>query len=63
MNHSKFRWDYPTQGLRHPRTMSEAFGPYATIHVDRRGINWSHVLYAIAGVVLALTVAMMWVTR
>ena len=25
----KYTWDYPTQGLRYPRTLEEAFGPYA----------------------------------
>lgn len=28
---TRFQWDYPTQGLRHPRSMAEAFGPYATL--------------------------------
>ena len=25
----KYTWDYPTQGLRYPSTLEEAFGPYA----------------------------------
>lgn len=25
----KYTWDYPTKGLRYPRTLEEAFGPYA----------------------------------
>jgi hypothetical protein len=25
----KYTWDYPAKGLRHPRTLEEAFGPYA----------------------------------
>ena len=29
----KFGWDYPSQGMRHPRTMNEAFGPYAELHI------------------------------
>lgn len=55
----KFQWDYPTQGLRYPRTMNEAFGPYATIPVGRRAVTWSRVLYAAAAVLAALTVAML----
>ena len=30
----KFGWDYPSQGMRYPRTMNEAFGPYAKLHVE-----------------------------
>lgn len=25
----RYTWDHPTQGLRYPRTLEEAFGPYA----------------------------------
>lgn len=34
----RFHWDYPSQGLRHPRTMNEAFGPYAELHVQQERV-------------------------
>ncbi len=30
----RFNWKYPSQGTRYPRTMNEAFGPYAKLSVE-----------------------------
>ena len=51
----RFKWDYPSQGLRFPRTMDQAFGPGARLHVEQPTITTSGVLYALAAAITVVT--------
>lgn len=52
-----FSWDYPSQGQRHPRTMNEAFGPYAELHVEREHIPSSKLEIIVFILLLAAVLA------
>lgn len=53
----KYTWDYPTQGLRYPRTLEEAFGPYARggfVSEPEPMTKEDRVMAGVAAVVLAV---------
>lgn len=60
---NRFQWNYPSEGLRHPRTMNEAFGPGARLHVEQPVITATRVLYALAGLIASLTMIVLIATK
>lgn len=51
-----FTWDYPSKGTRHPRTLQEAFGPYARFHhgkPDRRSRKTTLLIALVLAAILA----------
>lgn len=53
-----YDWDYPLQGLKFPRTLEEAFGP--GVHLTTKSsITQTHVAYAIAAIIVAVTLLML----
>ena len=53
----KYTWDYPTKGLRYPRTLEEAFGPYARgglVSEPEPTTKEDRIIAGIAAVVLAV---------
>ena len=58
----KYTWDYPTKGLRYPRTLEEAFGPYARgglVSEPDPMTKEDRVIAGIAAVVLVVVVALL----
>ena len=60
---NRFQWNYPSEGLRHPRTMNEAFGPGARLHVDEPLITATRVLYALAGLIASMVAIVLVATK
>lgn len=56
-----FRWDYPTQGLRYPRTMAQAFGPYAELSLPPRVSRAKTIAMYTVAALLLIAAALMWV--
>lgn len=54
-----YDWDYPSQGLRFPRTLEEAFGPGAHPLTPRPSITQTHVAYGIAAIIMGVTLLML----
>lgn len=58
----KYTWDYPAKGLRYPRTLEEAFGPYARgglVSEPDPMTKEDRVIAGIAAVVLVVVVALL----
>lgn len=55
----KYTWDYPTQGLRYPRTLEEAFGPYARGGLVSEPDPMTKEYRVIAGIAVVLVVALL----
>lgn len=56
-NFQKFSRNYPRQSQRYPRTMNEAFGPYAELHVEQDRIPASKLEIAAFILLLAAVLA------
>jgi ribosomal protein L11 methylase PrmA len=53
-----YDWDYPSQGLRFPRTLGEAFGPGDHL-TTKSSITQTHVAYGIAVIIVVVTLLML----
>lgn len=59
----RFRWDYPSQGMRFARTMDQAFYPGAKLYVKPPLITKSGILYALAVAIMIATLIIALATR
>ena len=53
--YKRFDWDHPSEGMRFPRTLEEAFGPGAKLHQPQPLLTPTRACYALAALLVFLT--------